>query len=193
MIKQIEYLCFYWINFVLNSFPGLVWHYWKGWRGKLSSWLQSIWKIFFWQSFQHTKISSESVCQKNNFSGPGCPRYYLVLSSSLDISYIGRKTIENKIHPVKSRIFHFLINFLKKKCQVYTYFGQIYLFFVKNDNILLWSTYSTITYHISMESRGKLALEKVLKIRNRLCYIPKIIFSLSWSEFWRQPWTWFSS
>ena len=150
MIKQIEYLCFYWIDFVLNSFPGLVWHYWKGWRGKLSSWLQSIWKIFFWQSCQHTKISSQSVCQKKKNS------------QALDA----------------------------QKCQVYTYFGQIYLFFVINDKMLLQSTYSTITYHISIESRGKLVLEKVLKIRNRLCYIPKIIFSLSWSEFWRQPWTW---
>ena len=113
LIKQIEYLCFYWINFVLNSFPGLVWHYWKGWRGKLSSWLQSIWKIIFLTKLStYLNIFRISLSKKNNFSGPGCPRYYLVPSSSLEMSYIGRKTIENKIHPVKSKIFHFLINFL---------------------------------------------------------------------------------
>ena len=58
------------------------------------------------------------------------------------------------------------INFLEKKKPGLHLFWTNLPFFVKNVNFLFRSTYPTIRYHISMESRGNLDFEKVVKVIN---------------------------
>ena len=64
----------------------------------------------------------------------------------------------------KNKEIPFVLSIFSRKKPGLHLFWTNLPFFAINDNISLQSTYSTITYHISMESRGKLALEKVVKI-----------------------------
>ena len=114
--KKMEYLRFCSIDFVFNIFPGLVCHFWSGWRGKLRSWSYRDWEIIFLTNWFLNSIFYQFYWEKK----PGLRLFWKNLP-----------------------------------------------FFVKNVDFSFWSTYSTIRYHISMESRGNLDFEKNVKIRNR--------------------------
>ena len=68
--KKMEYLWFYSLDFVLNIFPGLVCHFWSGWRGKLRSWSYRDREIIFltnWflSSFRESILKTCDICLKS--------------------------------------------------------------------------------------------------------------------------------